>query len=48
MFLAMEEFTLSYHTLVAQHMTLAEFAEYFVTCTKPGQAVLNMISLEFR
>lgn len=29
-------------------MTLAEFAEYFETCTKPGQAILNMISLEFR
>ncbi|CAM9872565.1 unnamed protein product [Scytosiphon promiscuus] len=28
-------------------MTLAEFAEYFETCTKPGQAILNMISLEF-
>ncbi len=31
-----------------QSMTLAEFAEYFETCTKPGQAILNMISLEFR
>lgn len=34
--------------LVIQSMTLAEFAEYFETCTKPGQAILNMISLEFR
>ncbi|CAM9538510.1 unnamed protein product, partial [Sphacelaria rigidula] len=32
---------------ISQHMTLAEFAEYFETCTKPGQAILNMISLEF-
>lgn len=31
-----------------QSMTLAEFAEYFETCTKPGHAILNMISLEFR
>ncbi|CAM9514436.1 unnamed protein product, partial [Choristocarpus tenellus] len=33
---------------LAQSMTLGEFAEYFHTCTMPGQAVLNMISLEFR
>ncbi|CAM9608387.1 unnamed protein product [Laminaria digitata] len=32
---------------IDQSMTLAEFAEYFETCTKPGQAILNMISLEF-
>ncbi|CAM9881478.1 unnamed protein product [Ascophyllum nodosum] len=32
---------------IDQSMSLAEFAEYFETCTKPGQAILNMISLEF-
>eukprot|EP00903_Cladosiphon_okamuranus_P015677 g14475.t1 len=32
---------------IDQSMTLAEFAEYFEMCTKPGQAILNMISLEF-
>ncbi|CAN0334981.1 unnamed protein product [Pylaiella littoralis] len=32
---------------IDQSMTLAEFAEYFETCTRPGQAILNMISLEF-
>ncbi|CAN0155146.1 unnamed protein product, partial [Discosporangium mesarthrocarpum] len=32
---------------ITQPMTLSEFAEYFHECTKPGQAILNMISLEF-